>query len=451
MRGEHFSLSAKEARRVYVMEQVLDGKLTIKLAAELLGLSERQVKRLKKGMKEKGVAALMHGNRGRTPKHTISEDIRDMVAALAQDLYRDASAQHISELLAEYQDIHISARSVRRILKERGVPNPHSRKQSRRRRKSRDRAPKPGMLVQMDASPFEWIEDRGPKCNLHGAIDDATGKILGLHFRPQEDLKGYLELLKYMITHYGIPRALYTDGHTIFFSPKKDKLTIEEELEGKQVALTQFGRVIDELGITHVHARSPQAKGRIERLWETLQSRLRVEMRLAGITTIEEANAFLPGFIERFNARFAVDPQDPEPAFLPRMTGRDLETIICIKEDRQAKCSVISYSGRKYKLVDQKGKLASLPPRAKVQVLIHLDDSIEAMYQEKLYSLCELEPVPAPKPVSAPAGKKPTGRKPNPNNPWLKFKIPPKHDDPVEQYFQKRNKRLSLILQQYQN
>ncbi|MGI6660096.1 MAG: helix-turn-helix domain-containing protein [Bacillota bacterium] len=227
MRGEHFSLSAKEARRVYVMEQVLDGKLTVKLAAELLGLSERQVKRLKKGMKEKGVAALMHGNRGRTPKHTISEDIRDMVATLAQDLYKDASAQHISELLAEYQDIHISARSVRRILKERGVPNPHSRKQSRRRRKSRDRAPKPGMLVQMDASPFEWIEDRGPKCNLHGAIDDATGKILGLHFRPQEDLRGYLELLKYMVTHYGIPRALYTDGHTIFFSPKKDKLTIE--------------------------------------------------------------------------------------------------------------------------------------------------------------------------------------------------------------------------------
>jgi transposase len=326
------------------MEQVLDGKLTIKLAAELLGLSERQVKRLKKGMKEKGVAALMHGNRGRTPKHTISEDIRDMVAALAQDLYKDASAQHISELLAEYQDVHISARSVRRILKERGIPNPHSRKQSRRRRKSRDRAPKPGMLVQMDASPFEWIEDRGPKCDLHGAIDDATGKILGLHFRPQEDLRGYLELLKYMITHYGIPRALYTDGHTIFFSPKKDKLTIEEELEGKQVALTQFGRVIDELGI-----------------------------------------------------------------------------------------------------------LASLPPRAKVHVLIHLDDSIEAMYQEKLYSLCEFEPVPAPKPVPAPAGKKPTGHKPNPNNPWLKFKIPPKHDDPVEQYFQKRNKRLSLILQQYQN
>jgi transposase len=321
------------------MEQVLQEKLTIRLAAECLNLSERQVKRLKKGMREKGVAALMHGNRGRTPKHAISKDIKDMVASLAQGLYKDASAQHMSELLAERQSVNMSSKSVRRILKERGIPNPHSCKQHRRRRKSRDRAPKLGMLVQMDASPFAWIEDRGPKLDLHGAIDDATGKVLGLHFRPNEDLRGYLEVLRYMAIHFGIPGALYTDGHTIFFSPKKDKLTIEEELAGKQVALTQLGRVIDELGIIHIHARSPQAKGRIERLWETLQSRLKVEMRIAGISTIEEANAFLPGFIEKFNARFAVEPADPEPAFLPAVAKQDLEAIMqygsrqCIIED----------------------------------------------------------------------------------------------------------------------
>ena len=122
----------------------------------------------------------------------------------------------------------------------------------------------------MDASPFKWIEERGPKFDLHGAIDDATGRIFGLYFRPNEDLRGYLEVMNYMSNHFGIPRAIYTDGHAIFFSPKKDKLTIEEELAGKQVALTQLGRVIDELGIIHIHARSPQAKGRIERLWNTL-------------------------------------------------------------------------------------------------------------------------------------------------------------------------------------
>ncbi len=443
-------MSTKEARRVYIMEQVLQEKLTIRLAAECLNLSERQVKRLKKGMREKGVAALMHGNRGRTPKHAISKDIKDMVASLAQGLYKDASAQHMSELLAERQSVNMSSKSVRRILKERGIPNPHSCKQHRRRRKSRDRAPKLGMLVQMDASPFAWIEDRGPKLDLHGAIDDATGKVLGLHFRPNEDLRGYLEVLRYMAIHFGIPGALYTDGHTIFFSPKKDKLTIEEELAGKQVALTQLGRVIDELGIIHIHARSPQAKGRIERLWETLQSRLKVEMRIAGISTIEEANAFLPGFIEKFNARFAVEPADPEPAFLPAVAKQDLEAIICVKENRQAKGSVISYYGRKYRLADQKGNIVSLPLRAKIEVLLHLDNSIEAMYQGNRYSLSEFRPVPSPNIQAAPVAEKPKAHKPNPNNPWLNFKIPPKSNDPVEQYFQKRNWRLNLIHQQYQ-
>lgn len=451
MRGEDIFLSTKEARRVYVMEQVLEGKLTIKLAAEHLNLSERQVKRLKKGMREKGVAALMHGNRGRTPKHAIPKDIKDVVASLAQGLYKDASAQHMSELLAEKQAVNISSKSVRRILKERGIPNPHSCKQPRRCRKSRDRAPKLGMLVQMDSSPFEWIEDRGPKFDLHGAIDDATGKVLGLHFRPNEDLRGYLEVLSYMATRFGIPRALYTDGHTIFFSPKKDKLTIEEELAGKQVALTQLGRVIDELGIIHIHARSPQAKGRVERLWDTLQSRLKVEMRIAGVSTIEEANAFLPGFIEKFNARFAVEPADLEPAFLPAVANQDLKAIICVKENRQAKGSVISYYGRKYRLADQKGNIVSLPPRAKIEVLLHLDNSIEAMFQGNRYSLCQFQPAPSPKVEAAPVVETPRNRKPNSNNPWLNFKIPPKNNDPVEQYFQKRNWRLSLIHQQHQD
>lgn len=276
-------MSSKEARRVYVMEQVKDGRMTVRQGAECLELSERQVKRLKKGMKEKGVAALAHGNRGRTPKHTISKDIRDLVASLATGIYKDTSAEHISEMLNLNQGICVSGKSIVRILREKGILDPHVQKH-RRRRKSRDRAPKEGMLVQVDASPYEWLEERGPNLNLHGAIDDATSKVLGLHFRPEEDLKGYFETLRQVVTRHGIPRALYSDGHTIFFSPKKDKLTIEQELAGEQVSLTQFGRALDQLGIIHIHARSPQAKGRIERLWETLQSRLVVELRVAGIS-----------------------------------------------------------------------------------------------------------------------------------------------------------------------
>jgi transposase len=172
MRGENILLSEKEARRVYVMEKVLEGQLTVKEGARLLNLSERQVKRLKKGMKEKGVLALAHGNRGRTPKHAISKDIKDMVASLAQSLYKNASAQQMAELLNEYQDINISPQSIRRILKEKAILNPHSR-HHRRRHKSRDRAPKEGLLIQFDASPYEWLPESGSKLCLHGAIDDA--------------------------------------------------------------------------------------------------------------------------------------------------------------------------------------------------------------------------------------------------------------------------------------
>ena len=217
------------------------------------------------------------------------------------------------------------------------------------------------MLVQLDASPFDWFEGRGPKLELHGAIDDATSKVLALYFRPNEDLRGYLEVLERMTADYGIPRAVYTDGHTIFFSPKKDKLTIEEELAGKQVALMQLGRVFEELGMSHIHARSPQAKGRIERLWGTLQGRLKIEMRIEGISSIEEANEFLPGFIEKYNKQFAVEPADPESAFAAPMAKGKMESIICLREERTATGSTISYYGQKYQLVDEKGNILSLP------------------------------------------------------------------------------------------
>ncbi len=431
-------MSKKEARRVYVMEQVVEGKMTVRQGAQCLGLSERQVKRLKKGMKEKGVAALAHGNRGRSPKHTISKHIRDEIASLAAGLYKGASAEHMSELLSENQGIRVSGKSITRILREKGILDPCAKKH-RRRRKSRDRVPKEGLLVQVDASPYDWLEGRGPKMHLHGVIDDATSKVLGLHFRLEEDLKGYLEALRQVVTKHGVPRAVYSDGHTIFFSPKKDKLTIEQELAGEQVSLTQLGRALDQLGIIQVRAGSPQAKGRVERLWETLQSRLVVELRVAGISTMEDANAFLPRFIERFNKRFAVEAQDPEPAYMPIPAQEEVDTILCVKEPRIASNgSTISYRGQTYRLVDHKGRVLSLPPRAKVEVLLHLDNSIDALYMGQRY---QLEAFSAPKPESRPSEpvqRKPVGHKPSPDNPWVKFRLPPRvPHDPVESYFRK--------------
>lgn len=384
-------LSQKEARRLYVIEQTIAGNITTQQAADLLNLSDRQVKRLKKGVRAFGAAFLTHKNRGRKPKHTIADDVRNLVVSLAIGAYRDANCEHLAQLIAEDHGITVSPRSIRRILRVAGVPLRNARKPARKRR-SRERMPAAGMLVQADASPFEWFEDRGPVAALHGIIDDATGRILALFFRPTEDLKGYFMVLLQMFAGFGVPKAFYTDRHTIFFSPKKDKLSMEEELAGKKVALTQFGRALSELGIEHINARSPQAKGRVERLWETLQSRLVIELRRAGISDIDAANAFLPGFIIKFNTRFGKEPVDPESAFTPCPSKDVLDRIVCLKYSRKASDgSTISFKGKTYQLLTKNHTVLPLRPKARIEILILPDGTLGALCGDKPYELTEFQ------------------------------------------------------------
>lgn len=423
MKGDVY-LNQKESRRLYVMEQVLAGRITTKEAAQLLGLSQRHIKRLKGGMKQDGVAFLAHKNRGRKPAHAIPDHTKQTVLELATTLYTHTSCQHISELLAQYHAINISAKSVSRILKAAGIPLHHPRKSPRRRR-TRDRMPQEGLLVQIDASPYKWLDDRAPALSLHGAIDDATGKILGLYFLEQEQTIGYFHVLQQVLLNHGIPNSIYTDRHSIFFSPKRAKLTIEQELSGEQIALTQFGQALSQLGITHIPAHSPQAKGRIERLWATLQSRLPVELRLAGISTIDEANRFLPDFIQRFNDRFAVKPADPTSAFKPAPPISEFTHILAFKSTRlTSKGSTISYFGRTYQLVDDKGSKLALPARYPITVLECMDGKLRAQYQSTIYDLrIQLTPM---KTTEKPAAKSSTERKPNipgPDHPWRHFKL----------------------------
>lgn len=436
-------LNQKELRRVHIIRKVIDGELLIREAAQLLGLSSRQVKRLKKGVNDQGDAFLAHKNRGRKPSHAVPKDVADQVVSLAADSLKGASSQHLSELLAEYHEIHLSSRTVRRILDGAGLVNPHSHKAPRQRR-CRTRMPQEGLLCQCDASPDAWLEDRGPVLSLHGIIDDATSKVLGLHFRLNEDLIGYLNVLRQVLPNHGIPQSLYCDGHSIFFSPAHNKLSIEDELAGKQVPLTQFGEILNELGINHIHARSPQAKGRIERLWGTLQHRLKIELRLAGISTMEQANAFLPSFIDRFNQRFAVEAAQPELAFRPAPPDHVLDTVIALKEQRLA-CndSTISYHRKTYQLINQKGSAVPLPNKARITVLTHLDGSMSALFNGQPFALSEfVRPARVQEP-SATHQPKPKGHKPAPNHPWRYHngRVP---NDPVQAYFDRHiNSHLS--------
>jgi hypothetical protein len=190
------------------------------------------------------------------------------------------------------------------------------------------------MMLQMDGSPFQWLKEHGPRLALLGAVDDATGKIVCLVLRPTEDQAGYLILLRSIAKEFGLPMAIYHDRHTILRSPKQPTLT--EELAG-EAPMSQIQRLMSELGIESIPAHSPQAKGRVERLWGTLQDRLVKEMCLSSITSLEKANAFLPGFIERYNARFARAPQDPSSAWTALPDGFDLEYHFCSRESRKVR------------------------------------------------------------------------------------------------------------------
>jgi transposase len=383
MREEIFNMTQKEITKVRVINQTIDKVITIREAAELLNLSERQVMRLKKGVIQQGAAFIIHKNRGRKPKHAVPDKTRDSIIELKQTKYEEANFNHFQELLEKYEEIQVSYSTVHRVLIEAGIKSPksHRKRKAHHRRK---RKPQKGMLVQIDASPHEWII--GEECfDLHGAIDDATGEILALYFTPNECMEGYFEIVRQVVTNHGIPTSLYCDRHTIFVSPNDGKLSIEEQLDGKVVNLTQFGRSMEELGINIIKANSPQAKGRIERLWGTLQSRLPVEFKIHGITTMEAANAFLVHFIDSYNKKFGVEPEDPIAAFRDLDQGINLDYILCVKEERTIiEGAAFSYQGQYYQLTNN-GKKAVAMPKAKLAVLTSSRIGVKAVYAGVVY------------------------------------------------------------------
>jgi hypothetical protein len=255
--------------------------------------------------------------------------VRTRAAELLQGPYAGVNDCHATEKLWEVEGLRLSRSSVRRLRRALGLPAKRRRRGGQGRSRRTPEA-QMGALVQLDASPFAWLEDRGPALALHGAIDDATGTGLALYFRPTEDLHGYGTLLNMICTTYGLPLALYGDRLGVFVR-NDPHWSLEEELRGTQDP-THFGRILQELGIGFIAAHSPQAKGRIERFWQTLQDRLVSELRLRGISTVEAANTFLPEFLTDLNARFARLPADALPAWRP--APRDLAALLSCRYTR---------------------------------------------------------------------------------------------------------------------
>ena len=239
-------MTAKEMARLKVAERLIEGRVTIKDAAEVLGLSTRQVIRIKKGVRLNGPVAVVHGNRSRKPKNAVDGKIKNLVVELKTGKYPGTNFSHFRELLEEKEGIALSQPTVHRILRDAGIKSPKKKKKIRAHR-YRKRKDCPGIMVQLDASPYILLG--GEELSLHGAIDDATGMVLGLYLCKEETLEGYLEVARQMISGFGIPVSIYSDRHTIFFSPTRGKLSVEDQLEGKLEPYTQFSRATSELGV----------------------------------------------------------------------------------------------------------------------------------------------------------------------------------------------------------
>jgi transposase len=319
------SLTPEEGRRLHVLSRLERGQLTTAQAAETLRLTTRQVRRLRRALRLSGPEGLAHGNRGGRSSQRLPDTIRVQIIALAQGRYAGLTDNHLTEKLTSVEGLLVSRTTVRRVLRAAGVVSPRRRRppQHRSRRPRRAQA---GLLLQLDGSPFAWFGAAQPVCSLLGAIDDATGAVLAATFRGQEEAAGYLTLLRTLGQTVGLPAAVYTDAHGIF-ARNDAHWTLAEQLPGHQTP-TQVGQAFAALAIAHLVAESPQAKGRIERLWNTLQDRLVAELRLAGITTLAAGNVFLATtFLPAFGAQFSVPAAIATAAYRPVPRGWDLERL----------------------------------------------------------------------------------------------------------------------------
>ncbi len=381
---ETITLDTRAQQRLLVLAHVLAGELAIADAAAYLRLSGRQVTRLCERLRAEGAAGLVHGNRGRQPANRVDDAMRGAIIEQALTTYAGFNPVHLAELLAETDPAMPSPRTVQRILAGAAVPPSRTRRAAAHRSR-RERMPKAGMLLQTDGSKHDWLEGRGPWMTLVAGIDDATGGVSGGTFRAAEDAAGYFEMLRQTTARHGLPLALYSDLSGVFIKDPNRPPTLAEQLTGRR-SLTQVGRALDDLGIRWIGARSPEAKGRVERLWGTLQDRLTSELRRAGVATLDDANELLAWYLPRHNKRFAVEAADAEPAWRAWPSDLPPEAVFCFEYPRRAeRDATVGWDGGALALPRRRGATGWGGRRVVVQE--RLDGSLWARDDRECYPL----------------------------------------------------------------
>ena len=373
-------MNQQEQLKAHVIECCVAGRMTVKEGAERLSLSERQVKRLKRRVKENGAESVLHRNCGRQPKHTLTPERRQEVLEIkARPEYENVNFLHFQELLEREHKIKISYSALRNLLLKHGHKSPKTHRKTKPKHPRRPRKECFGEMLQGDASRHQWFKNDDNYYTIHGLIDDATNTITGLYMCENECMEGYMQVMRQTISSYGVPKSLYLDGLSTFFGTKQP--TIEEQLQGKTANTTQFGAMMGELGVGMIHARSSQAKGRIEREWETFQGRLETEFAIRGITTPEQANEFFPELMKNLNNKFCVLPAKKERKFMPKPKHINLDRLFAVKKTRIVDNSgCFTLDGIMFQT-----NIAGLKPQTKVQILISKKLGVKVVFEDKLH------------------------------------------------------------------
>lgn len=404
------TMSRRETKRLHIIHQALDKRITQEKAAELVNLSSRQLRRMLKRVREEGDDGISHRSRGKASNRRVPKKVKDKALKLYREEYSDFGPTFASEKLLDVHEIQLSDETLRLWLNQENIP--YEKRKGRKHRQWRERKHHCGEMIQMDGSHHDWFEGRGPKCVLMGYIDDATGTVYG-RFYDYEGTMPAMDSFKRYIKRYGIPQNVYLDKHSTYKSTAKQ--SIEDELEDKK-PMSQFERSLAELGVTIIHANSPQAKGRIERSFRTLQDRLVKEMRLAGVNSVEQANEFLIKYHPIYNAKFKVKPVSEVDLHQPALSMRELDKILCIRYERTVRndCT-ISYNGKLYQIKDA-------VKSQKVAVEERIDGSLHITKKGLDLRYSEITTRPAKenlKPTLFIQEKK--GRTQPPDHPWKKY------------------------------
>jgi len=400
-----------ELKRLHVIEKVLEGIIKQGEAAEILSLSLRQIRRVVKRIRIEGDKGIVHKARGRPSNRRIPGKVRDKVIQLYRKEYADFGPTLASEKLLERDGIRVNDETLRMWLIETG--DWKKTRKRRRHRQWRERKHHCGEMVQMDGSHHDWFEGRGPGCVLMGYMDDATGRVFG-RFYEYEGTIPAMDSFKRYIRKYGLPLSVYLDKYKTYKSTAKPSL--EDELNDRE-PLSDFERALKELGVEVRHANSPQAKGRIERLFGTLQDRLVKEMRLRGIRTLEEANAFLEEYLPIYNRRFSVSPKEKGDLHRPFGRELDLDAILCKKTERTLRNDFTVAHNSKLYQVDQAIQAS------KVMVQDRMDGSLRIYYKDRALRFREIpeRPLREKKPLTLTKRTNPCT--PPPGHPWRGFKF----------------------------